>query len=52
MKFDTAEGEGDKSLKWWREAHWKFFSRECEELSIEPNEEMLLVLERFKVVYS
>lgn len=51
-QFAAAEGEGDKSLAWWREAHWKFFSRECKELGIEPSEEMLLVLERFKVVYS
>lgn len=51
-EFAAAEGEGDRSLEWWREAHWTFFSRECEELKIEPSEEMLLVLERFKVVYS
>ncbi|MFM2587157.1 ASCH domain-containing protein [Vibrio sp. TBV020] len=51
-EFAAAEGEGDRSLKWWRDAHWNFFSRECEELNIEPSEEMFLVLERFKVVYS
>ncbi|WP_447957000.1 ASCH domain-containing protein [Vreelandella sp. EE7] len=49
--FAAEEGEGDKSLKWWREAHWEFFSLECSELSIEPTEDMLLVLERVKVVY-
>ncbi|WP_447894978.1 ASCH domain-containing protein [Vreelandella sp. GE22] len=49
--FAAEEGEGDKSLKWWREAHWEFFSLECNELGIEPTEDMLLVLERFKVVY-
>jgi uncharacterized protein YhfF len=50
-EFAAAEGEGDKTLAWWREAHWAFFSAECEELDIEPTEDMLLVLERFKVVY-
>ncbi|MEF1311253.1 ASCH domain-containing protein [Vibrio mytili] len=50
-EFAAEEGEGDKSLKWWREAHWQFFSQECEELDIEPTEDMLLVLEHFKVVY-
>ncbi|MFA0678261.1 ASCH domain-containing protein, partial [Vibrio sp. 10N.222.51.A6] len=40
-----------KTLEWWREAHWNFFSRECEELKISPSEDMLLMLERFKVVY-
>lgn len=51
VEFAAAEGEGDKSLSWWRDAHWKFFSSECQELGIEPSEEMLLVLEHFKVVY-
>ncbi|MFM2484348.1 ASCH domain-containing protein [Celerinatantimonas yamalensis] len=50
-EFAAEEGEGDKSLEWWREAHWRFFSLECEELGIELNEDMRLVLERFKVVY-
>ncbi|MFA0080570.1 ASCH domain-containing protein [Vibrio breoganii] len=51
-EFAALEGEGDKSLEWWREAHWKFFSLESQELGIAPTPEMLLVLERFKVVYS
>lgn len=50
-EFAAAEGEGDKTLDWWREAHWAFFSAECEELGIEPAEDMMLVLEHFKVVY-
>lgn len=50
-EFAAAEGEGDKTLGWWREAHWNFFSRECEELNINPSEDMMLVLERFKVVH-
>ncbi|GHX87653.1 RNA-binding protein [Vibrio cholerae] len=50
-EFAAEEGEGDKSLSWWRKAHWEFFSLECDELGIKPTEDMLLVLERFKVVY-
>lgn len=50
-EFASAEGEGDKSLEWWKDAHWRFFSLECEELDIEVKHDMLLVLERFKVVY-
>ncbi|MEZ8720997.1 ASCH domain-containing protein [Vibrio pomeroyi] len=50
-EFAAAEGEGDKTLAWWRKAHWNFFSRECEELKITPSEGMMLVLERFKVVH-
>jgi uncharacterized protein YhfF len=49
--FARAEGEGDRTLQWWREAHARFFQAECDELSIEWHEQRLLVLERFKVVY-
>jgi len=49
--FARAKGEGDQSLEGWRNAHWNFFSRECLKVGIEPSEEMMLVLERFKVVY-
>ncbi|OJH74500.1 ASCH domain protein [Vibrio vulnificus] len=50
-EFAALEGEGDRTLAWWREAHWNFFSKECVELGISPSEDMLLVLEQFKVVY-
>ena len=50
-EFAQAEGEGDGSLEWWREAHWNYFSRECKESDIEPSDEMVLVLERFNVVF-
>lgn len=50
-EFAYAEGEGDKTLAWWREAHWQFFSLECDQLGIILNEDMPLILERFKVVY-
>lgn len=51
-EFAASEGEGDRSLAWWREAHWDFFSAECQEQGLEPSTEMMLVLERFQVVYS
>ncbi|EJG1894793.1 ASCH domain-containing protein [Vibrio parahaemolyticus] len=50
-EFAASEGEGDKTLSWWKKAHWNFFSKECAELNISPSEDMLLVLERFKRVY-
>ncbi len=49
--FAAAEGEGDKSLGWWRQAHWEYFSRECAELGLIPREDILLILEQFKVVF-
>lgn len=50
-EFAQAEGEGDRTIAWWREAHTKFFKAECEELGIDWHEQRLLVLERFRVVY-
>ncbi|WP_040890335.1 ASCH domain-containing protein [Vibrio ezurae] len=50
-EFAYAEGEGSRSLASWKEAHWRFFCNECAELKITPQEDMLLVLERFHVVY-
>ncbi|OBT09395.1 RNA-binding protein [Vibrio sp. UCD-FRSSP16_10] len=50
-EFAYAEGEGDRSLNHWREAHWDFFSNECQQINIEPSEDLVLVLEHFHVVY-
>jgi len=50
--FAYCEGEGDRSLKWWQNAHWDFFIKECKELNITPSKDMMLVLEKFRVVYS
>ncbi|NEQ26775.1 MAG: ASCH domain-containing protein, partial [Microcoleus sp. SIO2G3] len=44
-------GEGDRSLEYWREAHWRYFSRVLPKIGKEPTIDMLLVCERFKVVY-
>ncbi|CAN5183612.1 hypothetical protein BH10PSE17_BH10PSE17_32510 [soil metagenome] len=49
--FAETEGEGDKSLRYWREAHWAFFTRECERLRKQPNSRMPVVCERFEVIY-
>jgi len=50
-EFAFIEGEGDKSLEYWRKVHWEFFSLECEEIDKEPTEDMLLILEQFKVIW-
>jgi uncharacterized protein YhfF len=49
--FAAAEGEGDGSLRWWRDAHWRYFSRECQRLGREPSLQMPVVCERFALVY-
>ena len=46
------EGEGDKSLDYWRNAHWNFFincAKENEKTTFD--EESLVVFETFKVIY-
>lgn len=47
-----AEGEGNRTLDYWRTAHWDYFSRRCEAIGREPSEHMPVVCERFEVVWS
>jgi uncharacterized protein YhfF len=49
--FAFEEGEGDRSLEYWREAHWKFFSRTLPAINKKPTQDMPLVCERFRVIY-
>ena len=50
-EFAATEGEGDGSLRYWREAHWAFFGRECARIGRTPDLRMPVVCERFEVVY-
>jgi len=50
-EFAATEGEGDKSLEYWRRAHLEFFGEECEKMSRTFNEDMLVVCEEFEVVW-
>ena len=50
--FAAAEGEGDGSLRYWREVHWLYFSRECERLGKEPSLSMPVICERFRLIFS
>ena len=49
--FAQAEGEGDFSLEYWRQAHRNFFSRTLPKIGREFSEEMPLVCERFQLIY-
>jgi uncharacterized protein YhfF len=49
--FASMEGEGDRSLEYWRKAHWSFFTRVLKKTGKEPAMDMPLVCEKFKVVY-
>ena len=50
-EFAATEGEGDKSLEYWRKVHLECFTRDMAELGGVPTEDMLVVCEEFKVVY-
>ena len=50
-QFAFDEGEGDRSLEYWREVHSNYFSREAAELGIEFGERSLICCERFEMLY-
>jgi uncharacterized protein YhfF len=49
--FAWDEGEGDRSLAWWRRGHDAYFSRRCEALGVPFNDEVIVVFERFDLVW-
>ncbi len=50
-QFAYDEGEGERTLDWWRQAHWEFFSRTLPKIGKRPSEDMILLCERFRVIY-
>ncbi|CQR25313.1 cytoplasmic protein [Streptococcus varani] len=46
------EGEGDRSLEYWRQVHEAFFRPYLEECQIPFTQDTRIVLEEFEVVYS
>lgn len=45
------EGEGNRSLEFWRDCHAEFFTQELQEMGELFSEDMLVVCEEFEVVY-
>lgn len=51
-KHAFTEGEGDKSLEYWRNVHIDFFTNSCKETNeIDFNEDSLVLFETFEVIY-
>lgn len=44
------EGEGDRSLEYWKRVHKKFFSKELSNKNIEFNEEIEIICEEFEII--
>ncbi len=49
-QFAYDEGEGDRSLAYWREVHWQVFTKYLGDLGLQPAIDMPLVCERFRLV--
>lgn len=50
--FAAAEGEGDGSLAWWREAHRGYFTRVLAGSGQAVDDDLLIACEHFEVVLS
>lgn len=46
------EGEGDRSLAYWRKVHTEAFTKELVEINEKFSKDMLVVCEEFKIVFS
>ncbi|WP_339654109.1 ASCH domain-containing protein [uncultured Salegentibacter sp.] len=50
-EFAATEGEGDKSLKYWKKVHKAYYEREMISYPEKFSEEMIIVCEYFKTIY-
>ena len=49
--FAAREGEGDRSLRFWREAHWGYYTRVLAPFGKAPTDDMPIVCEDFERVF-
>lgn len=50
--FARDYGEGDRSLRWWREHVFAWYARQCETMGLQASYDMPLQCERFEVVFA
>ena len=50
--FAWVEGEGDRSLDYWRAAHLSYFHRECGREGTIFSEDEPIVFERFRLIWT
>ncbi|WP_312365510.1 ASCH domain-containing protein [Sphingobacterium sp.] len=51
-EYAFIEGEGDRSLSYWKKVHWDYYTRELSDHGLQPSEDMELVCEYFKTIWS
>ena len=50
-EYAFIEGEGDKSLGYWQEVHWAYYTRELSKHNLKPTIDMELVCEYFETIW-
>ena len=50
-EYAKIEGEGDKSLHYWKKVHWDYYTREMKSQNASPTKNMIIVCERFKTIW-
>lgn len=45
------EGEGDRSLAYWKKVHWEYYTNEMKEFGEQATEEMEIVCEYFETIW-
>ncbi len=50
-EYAKLEGEGDKSLAFWKKVHWDYFTRELAFFDRVPRDSMIVVCEMVEKVY-
>lgn len=50
-EYAAMEGEGDKTLAYWKQVHWPYYHRELANTCYTPSQNMPIVCETFKVVF-
>ena len=50
-EYAELEGEGDKSLEYWKKTHWEYYERELKPFNRVPRDSMIIVCEEFEKVF-
>ncbi|MCD0480630.1 ASCH domain-containing protein [Chryseobacterium sp. LC2016-29] len=50
-EYAQLEGEGDKTLEYWKKVHWDYYTEEMKKFDEKPNEEMKIVCEYFETIW-
>lgn len=50
--YAAIEGEGDKSLDYWKKGHWEYYTNEMKPYKEAPWEAMIIVCEYFETIWT